>query len=267
MRLSKEQRENWTKEQKRYYKLTGNILEEKSVQNNIDLVTVICVRFGNLYGRDYVEKLRNMVSRNLTVPYKFVCLTDDHHPIEGVQTIYQPNAGYRKGWWHKVHMFDPFLPVSGRLLYFDLDVVIHGNIDKLVQSYNTEFVGIRDFNRKFHSGWKYLNSSIMTWIHGTQSEVWLQFQKDPNVAQKFMGDQDWIWKLCKDKIKFFPEEWIQSYKWEIRSRNDLSQHQGKRKFKIDDHQIRPNPDCSVCVFHGEPKPQDVKDQFIVDNWR
>ena len=23
----------------------------------------------------------------------------------------------------------------------------------------------------------------------------------------------------------------------------------------------------VCVFHGDPKPEDIKDPFVVDNWR
>lgn len=266
MKLSKEDRANWSKEQKRYYKETGLIMPQSG---NIDInsFTVLCVRFGNLYGREYVERLRNMVSRNLTIPHRFVCLTDDNHQITGVENIVRPNGGYKKGWWHKVHMFDPFLPLSGRILYFDLDLVVHSNIDKLITSYSNEFVGIRDFNRKFHSKWQYLNSSIMSWTHGTNSDIWLQFQKDPSAAQRFAGDQDWIWKLCKDKITFFPDDWIQSYKWEVRSKNDLQQINGKRKFRTENHSILPDQNCCVYVFHGEPKPQDVKDQFIVDNWK
>jgi hypothetical protein len=69
---------------------------------------------------DYVERLRNMVSRHLTLPYKFVCLTDDSTPIEGVELLVQPNAGYARPWWHKVHMFDPNLGLEGKILYLDL---------------------------------------------------------------------------------------------------------------------------------------------------
>lgn len=232
-----------------------------------NICTVICVRFGDLYGREYVEKLRNMVNRHLTIPYRFVCLTDDQIPMEGVYSIIQTNSGYKKGWWHKLHMFDPDLPLSGRILYFDLDVVIHANIDKLVTNYADEFVGIRDFNRKYHPSWRYLNSSVMSWSHGCESNLWSEFHKDPNSSQKVMGDQDYIWKMSKDRIRFFPDEWIQSYKWEVRSRDDLVQTNGQRKFKTDDHVIRPNLECSVLVFHGEPKPKDVKDQFVVDHWR
>jgi hypothetical protein len=208
-----------------------------------------------------------MVSRHLTLPYVFKCLTDDRHPVEGVETIYRPNSGYRRGWWHKVQLFDPDLPLSGRILYFDLDVVIHDNIDRLLTNYDQEFVGIRDFNRKFHSNYKYLNSSVMSWCHPDQSQVWQEFVKDTSIPNKFMGDQDWIWHTAKDRITFFPEDWIQSYKWEVRSRNDITLIGGKRKFKTDDHNIVPDKNCSVTVFHGDPKPKDVRDKFVVDNWR
>lgn len=274
MKLSKEDRANWTKEQKRFYKANGYPMPgvipidntELSVENK-NHITVLCVRFGNRYGREYVERLRNMISRNLTVPYEFVCLTDDQHPIEGVRSIVQPNAGYVKGWWHKVHMFDPSLPLKGRILFFDLDVVIHDSINKLASFHPNEFLGIHDFNRKFHASWKYLNSSVMAWNHGQEHYIWERFKSNPAEAQRLQGDQDWIWKLAQNKIRFWPKEWIQSYKWEVRSREHLTVVNGKRRFREVDHSIEVHQDCCVTVFHGDPKPQDVHDKFVVDNWQ
>ena len=231
------------------------------------MITVICVRFGSGYGIEYVERLRNMVARNITVPYEFVCLTDDLTQIEGVRLIYQKNAGYAKQWWHKVHMFDSSLPIEGRILYFDLDVVINSNIDKLATTSSTDFFGIRDFNRKFHPGWRILNSSTMCWTHGTQSKIWTEFKNNPSLAMKLHGDQDWIWKIAKDKIKFFPDSWIQSYKWEIRNKSELTMVNGQRNFREVKSSLDIHPECCVAVFHGDPKPQDVKDKFVIDNWR
>lgn len=273
MKLSKEQRANLSKEEKRYYKTHGELpprsieIPVEKIKNIVEPITILCVRFGNRYGKEYVERLRNMISRNCTVPYDFACLTDDHHPIESVRIIYQPNAGYAKGWWHKVHMFDPNLPLKGRILYFDLDVVIHDNIDKLI-SYNPKnFLGLQDFNRKFHPNWNYLNSSVLCWNHGEESHIWNDFCKDTRSAQRLHGDQDWIWKTSKDRIKFWPKEWVQSYKWEIRSKEELTIANGKRRFKESKTNIRIDPQCCVTVFHGDPKPQDVQDPFVVDNWR
>ena len=204
-----------------------------------------------------------MVARHITVPYEFVCLTDDPEPIEGVRSIVEPNAGYTKGWWHKVHMFDPNLSVSGRILYFDLDVVICGNIEKLANG--SEFIGIRDFNRAFHKDWAVLNSSVMSWTHGTETDVWTEFRKNPQEAMTMPGDQDWIYKITKNHIKYYPLEWVMSYKWEIRTREDIVFQNGQRVFKEVKNPTIP-PECAVLVFHGDPKPENVKDPIILDNW-
>lgn len=272
MKLSKEERADLSKEEKRYYKLHGVLPQssKNSVEpirkSSAEPIVVLCVRYGKKYDKSYVERLRNMVGKHLTLPYEFVCLTDDPQPISGVRLIYQPAAGYTKLWWQKVHMFDPTLPIKGRILYFDLDVIICNNINKLIENLKNEFIGIRDFNRKFHPNWKYLNSSVMSWIHGDQSEIWNKFRKDIKTATRLHGDQDWIFQCAKNIIKFWPIDWIQSYKWEIRSRDELIVKNGVRSF-IDVKKVQIPQDCAVVVFHGDPKPEDIKDPFVIDNWR
>lgn len=232
------------------------------------MVTVVCVRIGKAYSLDYVEKLRNMVSRHLTIPYEFACITDDPTPVDGVRIIHLHDQGYRRKWWHKVHMFDSDIPLAGRLLYFDLDVVIVGNIDHLTQSEDDEFYGIRDFNRCLRANFHYLNSSAMAWTHGKESDIWQRFIADPAQAQRLQGDQDWIWQQARNKIKFWPDQWIQSYKWEVRNRSELTVTPGKgRHFKTVNHEIVAPNECSVLVFHGDPKPQDIQDRIVTENWR
>jgi hypothetical protein len=269
MELSKQERKQ-LKEEYRLQKINNlsTVDQGETITNTTqEKITVMCVRFGTGYGREYVEKLRNMVSRNLTVTYEFVCLTDDNHPIEGVRSIVQKNAQYRKQWWHKLHMFDPDLPLSGRILYFDLDVVIVKCIDKLVSNIGNNFFGIRDFNRKFHPNWQQLNSSAMSWIHGSQNEVYEKFIKNSNDAFRLHGDQDWIWRVAKNRIHFWNDLWIQSYKWEIRQREDLVSRDGRRGFKTVKNDIIVDNECCVAVFHGNPNPADVHDRIVVDNWR
>ena len=98
MKLSKEVRDSLTKDQFRFYKQNGYLppLEQTTVQPvdyDPNKITVLCVKFGNKYGPEYVERLRNMVSRHMTRPYEFACLTDDPNPISGVRTIHQRSAG------------------------------------------------------------------------------------------------------------------------------------------------------------------------------
>ena len=259
---------NQTKEQRKAAKAQRR-LEKMPKSDSIfeDKLTVLCVRFGTKYGREYVERLRNMAARHIKVPYEFVCLTDDINPIEGVRSIVQPLAGYHRLWWHKVHMFDAGLPLSGRILYFDLDIIICADVEKLIRGSGNKFLGIRDFNRKFHPGWNILNSSVMSWLHGQHSYIFEDFKRDPLHAQKLLGDQDWIWRVAKQKITFWPDDVIQSYKWEIRERGDLMVDRGKRKFKTVSNSTNIDENCCVVVFHGDPKPEDIQDKFVVDNWK
>ena len=233
--------------------------------SNVD-VTVMCVRFGTKYSVEYVKKLRNMVARHLTVPYEFACITDDPTPIDGVRLIVQPMFEYRQLWWHKVHMFDPTITTAPVILYFDLDVVICNSIDHLVQINPTQLYGIRDFNRKFMHNIQYLNSSVLCWAAGEHSELYTKFKTDTRNALMLRGDQDWIWAQAKKKIQFWPDPWIQSYKWEIRSKKELLSRTGESGFKfISD--VVPSPDCCVAVFHGDPNPEVVSDPFVVANWK
>lgn len=261
------------KQQWRHYKTTGQLPEgfvisepEIIPTEPSDFITVLCVRFGTKYGPDYVEKLRNMVARHLTIPYEFCCLTDDQHPIDGVKTILREHQGYAKGWWHKVHMFEPGLGLKGRVLYFDLDVIIHENINKLVIGQDNRFMGIRDFNRRFNPNWNVLNSSVMSWPAGLHTDIFTTFKNDPKKAQRLHGDQDWIWQVAKSRITFWPDQWILSYKWEIRDRSEILFAGNNRTFKT----VRNAPvprGCSICVFHGDPNPHMVQDPYVVDNWR
>ena len=38
---------------------------------------VVCLKWGNKYSAEYVNKLYSMVKRNLTIDYEFVCFTEN----------------------------------------------------------------------------------------------------------------------------------------------------------------------------------------------
>jgi len=38
--------------------------------------TILCVKWGDKYGREYVEKLKEQCEKNCSVPFNFYCLTD-----------------------------------------------------------------------------------------------------------------------------------------------------------------------------------------------
>ncbi len=53
------------------------------------MATVLCMKWGRRYGSNYVNTLYSMVQRNLTVPHRFICLTDDR-PASGPRSSAGP---------------------------------------------------------------------------------------------------------------------------------------------------------------------------------
>ena len=100
--------------------------------------TVLCVRWGDKYDDTYVKKLKEQLDRHLTVPFNFYCLTDNPKEEYDIQLPTEWDEHYRADknmfWaYRKCYMFneDKYFPeIKGtQFLYFDIDILIHNNID------------------------------------------------------------------------------------------------------------------------------------------
>ena len=211
-----------------------------------------------------------MVKRNLTIPFEFVCYTENSADINSEIRIEPlPTITGVQGWWYKPMFFNPELGLNGTILFFDLDVIIFKNIDHLFTYEPNKFCIIRDFNRHAVRNYNKFNSSIFRLTTGMHSKVYTEFMKNPLMPiRRYHGDQDWIRATIKDgEYVYWSDEWIQSYKWEMRGKPRYdNQPRGKRDFAKNG-----NPTIkaltSVAVFHGDPNPHNCKDQWVIDNWQ
>lgn len=270
MELTKEQKRFFKerdKERKRLLKETKNSSQVNStavVEQRI--VNVVCLKHGAKYNSDYVNRLYNMVRRNLTIPFNFFCLTEDSNGINPAVNILPLPSIPVQGWWYKPYVFSKELNLQGEILFLDLDIVIINNIDYFFNKNTSNLYIIRDFTRATIHKWEKFNSSVFKFHSGSHECVWGNFIKDPAAASRSMhGDQDWIYKQVRKHFEFWPDTWCQSYKWEIRKREEIEVKNGKRRFKT----VR-NPEIhaetKILVFHGDPKPEDVNDPIVVNNW-
>ena len=163
-------------------------------------------------------------------------------------------------------MFGGHFPLQGNILYFDLDVIIFKNIDELFTKNPNKFMIIRDFNRRRQKDWKVCNSSVMRWNSGTMNYLWSDFKQNAqNIMGSNHGDQDWIMKSGKAQITHWPDDWIRSYKWEMVGFKNTKIRKGVKH--IFQHPARITENNKVAVFHGEPKPFNCGDDFVVENWK
>lgn len=193
---------------------------------------IVCVKSGTKYGSEYVLNLQDMVKRNLPdgLPGTFICFTDD--PVPGVACAPLPAEGL-EGWYNKLALFqDDLFPKGDRIVYLDLDTVITGPLDDIV-NYRGDFAILRDAYRP-----EGLQSAFMCWESGKQGHIWDGYDMvgRPTLQN---GDQEWIEKTvpAPDILQqIFPGKFA-SYKKEAR-------------FGIP-------KGCSVVFFHGEPRPHEA----------
>jgi len=209
--------------------------------------TVICVlKTGGDFDSTYVRKLQNAVKRHLNLLYEFICLTDDP-TIDFCKTI--PLKHNWKSWWSKIELFRPDLDL-GMCLYFDLDVVMLKNIDILFAQ-KQSFIGLQPFNPLKRDNPYLINSSIMKWQSaGEFNYIYEQFQMK-EVGEKFRGDQDYIGNQLVKKNKEITHwqslvDGIYSYK-----RHCLG---GLPK------------DARIVCFHGRPRPCNIVEKWVEENW-
>ncbi len=86
-----------------------NAIREEGV-GGAGLFTVVCVRWGDKYGAEYVERLAAGVRRHLTTGHRFVCYTDDVEALRGRDGGVEARplgtgCGEWRGWWHKAFLF------------------------------------------------------------------------------------------------------------------------------------------------------------------
>jgi hypothetical protein len=186
-----------------------------------------CVNTGNYLGRGYlyVRALEAQLEEYLTVPYRFVCVTDT--PIDGVECV----RAEHQGWWEKLRLFKPGVLPEGRKLFLDLDTFIVGNIDFLAD-YRGEFAILRDFYRT-----RGLGSAVMLWDELPEIyDAWIKAGK----PQPGGGDQAFVEDVMlakADRLQdLYPGKFV-SYKVHCANRMP--------------------PDAAVICFHGNPKPHAV----------
>ena len=197
------------------------------------LLTIWCVCVGDKYHPGYVYALKEMVEKNLTIPHTFKCITP--HNLPGIDTV-KPFVPYQ-GWWSKINLFVPNM-ARGPSLYFDLDVVITGNLDYLVDFTQHRFAAPANWARSGHGG---IQSSVMAW-RGDFTLPYDEIKKQwPEVRSRLWGDQEFLWELLGDNWIRVPG--INSYKYHCQ--NGLPE------------------DARVLVFHGKPDPHEVKDKWLL----
>ncbi|NNG05797.1 MAG: glycosyl transferase [Inquilinus sp.] len=224
------------------------------------MVNVVCMKWGTLYGPHYVDRLYRGIARHLNRPFRFVCFTDDPSGIaKEVECLPLPPIdlppGFENSALRKISLFAPTVAdLVGPALFLDLDVVIVDDVDCFFD-HPGEFGIIRNWieRRKtiLRSRPRIGNSSAFRLVIGDQTQVFDEFQRDPERAiTDFPTEQAYMTSLVRG-LTFWPDPWCRSFKR---------------------HCVPPPPfnlvvppripiGTRIVVFHGRPNPDEAAAGF------
>jgi hypothetical protein len=230
-------------------------------------VNVICMKWGKLYGPEYVNFLRAGVGRHLQRPFRFVCFTDNAQGLrDDVQVFPLPELGLPKGErdlrWRKLAVFRRELQdLQGLTLFLDLDQVIVGPLDDFFELPG-RFLIIRDDDlfrtkplRKLNPARdRFLhsvgNSSVFRFEIGAHADILDTYLADPAAATAaYENEQEFLSGrlAAHGELAYWPKGWCVSFK------NDCVPR-GTRSYLADPTVPE---GARIVVFAGTPKMSDV----------
>lgn len=219
--------------------------------------TVICMKWGDKFGADYVNRLYAMVQANLTLPHRFVCFTDKSEGLaDGIDVQPLPelplDAALPERGWRKLTVFQPDLAkLEGRVLFLDLDVILLGNIDAFFAE-EGDFLIIKDWD--FPEG-IIGNSSVFRFEAGQHSEVLSYFMENGDaVRQAHRNEQAYLSHKVHEsgRLRYWPDAWCVSFK-----RHCL------HPFPLNYFKEPKLPtDAKILIFHGRPTPVQAFNGFV-----
>jgi hypothetical protein len=231
--------------------------------------TIACIKWGTAFGSEYVNRLYSGVRRNLSVPTRFVCMTEQvqglHPDIEVLPLPKEPfheemNAALavanRQGAMRKVSLFKPDLipDLEGPVLGFDLDVVITGSLDPLL-TFEPGKITMRADWVEARRGRTTGHGSVFRFEPSRHGYLYDQLAAAPaKEVEKARGsEQRYTSTLAQERGEFayLPQEWVVSFKHDCLSLPPVNYFSPP---------VLPNTARVVC-FHGRPKMTEAIDGY------
>lgn len=223
-------------------------------KKNPGRIDCACVIHGSGYDWRYVERLYNMLCRNLSHEVRMHVYTEHDRsvPPHMIKHILDDwgISGPKQSWWYKMQLFNPE-HFQGNMLYFDLDVVIANTLD-WVPGHSTDYLWtIRDFRYLQNRNTNTMNSSMMWFNVDRFAWIWNQFNQQDlkSTIKGYPGDQDYLSAvLSVNQRRFFEDFYFESFRWQCL---DGGYDFARRRHLRPDTGVHIQPSTSVVVFHGQ----------------
>jgi hypothetical protein len=233
----------------------------KTFPRTDQIVDCACVIHGTGYEWQYVERLYNMLVKQIPQGIRLHVYTEHHRSvppyiIKHCLDEWPGIGGPKRSWWYKMQLFNRE-HFDGPLLYLDLDVVVVRDLGWITDCHTDYFWALRDFRYLQRKNISNINSSVMYFDVSKFSWIWDDFvQKNINdVVKQFPGDQDYLGHVLNvNQRRLFEDRLFESYRWQVL---DGGYDFQRRCHRQPGAGARVAGDTAVVVFHGQPKPHQL----------
>ncbi len=264
--------------------INTNINRARERNHKPGKIKICTLYFKGKYTPDYVEKLYNGLKRHCTLPFEFICYSDNPN-VKADVIIPLPKYSEIKYHWHKLTFFSPLFAYQkpgDEIIIMDIDQIIVSNIDDMIGwpvadneiiTYN-KWWGKRQTPKiqggfiKFKSG-----TSTVIWDSFIKAvEYWQLFYYNNNIVHyKYFGEQNFIKDRANKNnitITLMNPEWLGVYGSD-KKQNDIN-HRRYIEDGFGDYMIldKPNPKIKIVHFANPLTTiHHCKDDWIKDYWK
>jgi hypothetical protein len=223
------------------------------------MVNFICIKWGDKYSSEWVNRLYRMVSANFKNDFEFICLTDDTKGIAPlIETEELPDYDLETWWW-KLTLFEE--KTDDINIFIDLDVAIQNDIthwldlvqkDKLctIKAYWKEKI-LENEPERDHD----LNSSVMIWT-GDLRDIWSNFIENKDFyTTTYRGIDSYLYYHKLDYINWIPRNEIYSRLYGIDKNRywNPKNNPGSANTILDN--LFYDESYNMCIFNGYKRVQ------------
>ena len=235
-------------------------------------MNIICLKWGNKFDHNHVNRLYKMVKKNFKKDFTFICYTENSLHINNEIEIKPLPLEYDlENWWWKLTLFKN--PVKCKTIYFDLDIVIQNDISHLDQyCEKNKICTIKTywkphlFDKKPEPQSQYdhtLNSSVMLW-NGSCVWAWKEFEKNLDYYMlKYKGIDSYLYIHHYNKLTWLPKGEVYSRLYGYDEKNFWNPYNPNDKVKY-----FYNKKFNICIFNGWKRKRlwdDPKEDYILDD--
>jgi len=183
------------------------------------MINFICLKWGDKYSAEFVNKLYAMLSRHYD-NFTLHCITEDATEVNSnIEIIPLPNDNLEKWWW-KMWLFNEEWMTLDNAVFLDLDLIIQKPFKLLfgekINFLYTDWINVNEMHKNILTDrYKYcdINSSILSWNSSTKRNIiWEDFIKyKDRIPKLFRGIDNYINYRHKEKYSLYNSGLAHSY--------------------------------------------------------